>query len=240
MQMGIQMSKGNTGMKIIVINGSPKGKASNTNVMVSSLLKGAREAGAKTENVFLAEKEIEHCKGCHTCWQRGPGQCVINDDMLEVLSLMGGTNIICFASPVYFENISGMLKVFIDRMTMIGGPHSQVDGKENAQHTEPLKAQSPKLMMISNCGHPNRSEFDVTSLWIRRLAKKMNMELIGEIYATQGKYLSDPPENLHSAVSGYLQLLEMAGKEIATDVKLSGDTEKLLQQDFIYNVNQKV
>lgn len=215
-------------MKIIVINGSPKGKASNTNLMVDSLLKGAREAGAETKNVFLAEKEIKHCKGCHTCWQRGPGQCVINDDMLEVLSLMGGANIICFASPVYFENISGMLKVFMDRMTMIGSPHSQKDGEENEQHIEP-STQVPSLMMISSCGHPDKSQFDVTSLWIRRLAKKMNMELIGEIYATQGKLLNDPPENLRPAVSNYLQLLEKAGKEIATGMKLSADTEKILQ-----------
>lgn len=218
-------------MKIVVINGSPKGKDSNTNVMVCALLKGAREAGAETVNVFLAEKDIEHCKGCHTCWQRGPGQCVINDDMLEVLSLMGGANIICFASPVYFENISGMLKVFMDRMTMIGSPHSQKDGK-NGQHIEP-STQAPRLMMISSCGHPDRTQFDVTSLWIRRVAKKMDMELIGEIYATQGKLLNEPPENLRPAVSNYLQFLEKAGNEIAAGMKLSGATEKLLQQNYL-------
>lgn len=227
-------------MRIVVINGSPKGRDSNTNVMVCSLLKGARKAGAETVNVFLAEKDIEHCKGCHTCWQRGPGQCVIDDDMPEVLSLMGGANIICFASPVYFENISGMLKVFMDRMTMIGSPHPQKVDKENDKHMESSKTQASGLMMVSNCGYPDRSQFDVTSLWIRRLAKKMNMELIGEIYATQGKLLNDPPENLRPAVSNYLQLLEKAGKEIAAGMKLSAATEKMLQQGFLFNVSQRV
>ncbi|MFA4885939.1 MAG: NAD(P)H-dependent oxidoreductase [Desulfotomaculaceae bacterium] len=47
-------------MKIVAINGSPKGKASNTNIMVSAFLKGAQEAGAQTVNIFLAEKEIKH------------------------------------------------------------------------------------------------------------------------------------------------------------------------------------
>jgi multimeric flavodoxin WrbA len=222
-------------MKIVVVNGSPKGKASNTNVMVNAFLKGAEEAGAETINIFLAEKEIEHCKGCHTCWLRGPGQCVISDDMLEVLSLVGGANIICFASPVYFENISGMLKVFMDRMTMIGSPHSQKDAKEEDQHLKSSEAQIPKLMMISSCGHAERSEFEVTSLWIKRVAKKMHMELVGEIYATQGKLLTDSPENSYSEISNYLQLLEKAGKEIATNMKLSETTEKLLEQNFITN-----
>jgi hypothetical protein len=180
---------------------------------------------------FWRKKKSNTARDVTHAGREGQGQCVIDDDMPEVLSLMGGANIICFASPVYFENISGMLKVFMDRMTMIGSPHSQKDGEENGQHIEP-STQAPRLMMISSCGHPDRSQFDVTSLWIRRLAKKMNMELIGEIYATQGKFLNDPPENLRPLVSNYLQLLEKAGEEIVADMKLSADTEKFLQRNF--------
>ena len=215
-------------MKIVVINGSPKGEHSNTNIMVNALLKGAQEAGADTINIFLAEKEIEHCKGCHVCWTKGPGQCVISDDMLKALSLVGGADIIIFASPVYFENISGMLKVFMDRMTMLGSPHSKENEKEVMVQPEATGSQGPKLMMISSCGHPNSSEFDVTSLWIKRVALKMNMELIGEIYAAQGKFLTAPPEYLKSIISSYLQLLVNTGKEIASSKKISPITEKLL------------
>ena len=220
-------------MKIIVVNGSPKGKAGNTNVMVNSFLKGAQEAGVETINIFLAEQEIEHCKGCHTCWLRGPGQCVTKDDMLKVLSLLAGANIICFASPVYFENISGMLKVFMDRMTMIGGPQTKMDAKENDQQVKPHNTQIPKLMMISSCGHGDRSEFDVTSLWMKRVAQKIHMELICEIYATQGKYLSNPPKNMQTEVANYLDLLQKAGKEIATNMKLLDTTEEELKYGFI-------
>ena len=98
--------------------------------MVSAFLKGAEEAGAETVNIFLAEKDIKHCRGCHSCWFESPGQCVIKDDMMEVLSAVGGANIIVLATPVYFENISGMLKVFMDRMTMTGNPHSRKNVKE--------------------------------------------------------------------------------------------------------------
>lgn len=220
-------------MKIVVINGSPKGKNSNTNVMVQAFLKGAQEAGAETLSIFLSEKEIKHCKGCHICWTKGPGQCVTNDDMLGVLSSMGGVNIIAFATPVYFENISGMLKVFMDRMTMLGSPHSQKDIEEKVQEINSTEMLVPKLMMISNCGFPDRDEFQVVSLWIKRVAQKMHMELIGEIYATQGKLLTSPPEGLQSAISNYLLLLEKAGREIATNMNLSELTEKQLLQNFV-------
>lgn len=229
-------------MKIVVINGSPKGESSNTNKMVNAFLKGAQEVGANTINIFLAENEIKHCRGCHVCWTKGPGQCVISDDMLKVLSLVGGADVIIFASPVYFENISGMLKTFMDRMTMLGSPHSQKDEKEVGVQTEAEELHGPKLMMISSCGHPNSSEFDVTSLWIKRVALKMNMELIGEIYAGQGKFLTTPPEYLRPMVSNYLQLLETAGKEIASNKKLSAATERLLGQvkdGFDMNANLK-
>ncbi|MFZ5969872.1 MAG: flavodoxin family protein [Bacillota bacterium] len=220
-------------MKIVAINGSPKGKVSNTNVMVSAFLKGAQEAGAETTNIFLAEKEIQHCRGCHTCWSKGPGQCVIHDDMLKVLSFLGGADIIVFATPVYFENISGMLKVFMDRMTMIGSPHTQKEAKEKNQDIKPTETRTPKLMMISNCGLPDRSEFQVPSLWIKRVALKMHTPLIGEIYATQGKLLTMPTEEIQPHVSNYLHLLEKAGKEIVTTMKLSPTTENLLEKSFI-------
>lgn len=221
-------------MKILVINGSPKGNDGNTNVMVNSFLEGAKKAGADTINVFLSEKEIKHCKGCHVCWTRGPGQCVTNDDMLSVLSLAGEANVIVFATPVYFENISGMLKVFMDRMTMIGSPHSQDYSNKEINDEEKRHPQGPKLMMISSCGHNDRSEFDVVSLWINKVARKMNMELVGEIYATQGKLLTNPPEKLKSLISNYLLLLEKAGEEIATNMKLSCPTKELIDKSFIF------
>ena len=169
-------------------------------------------------NISACE-EIEHCKGCHTCWTRGPMQCVITDQMAEVLAQMGGADIIVFASPVYFGNISGMLKTFMDRMTMIGSPHSSNDAKKNDQQSGSMAVKVPKLMMISSCGFSDRTEFDVTSLWIKKVANKMNMELIAEIYATRGKDFNAPPESLSSEVLNYLQQVENAGKEIATDRK---------------------
>lgn len=209
-------------MKIVAINGSPRGRASNTGVMVDAFLKGAQEAGAETMNVFLAEKNIKYCRGCYSCWTETPGRCVIQDDMAEVLSRVAGADVIVLASPLYFNNISGTLKVFMDRLAVTGNPHSPKS-----------RSAAPKLVMISNCGFPDRSQFQVVSLWIKRVARLMRTEVIGEIYATQGRFLTAPTEEVRPAVASYLRFLEKAGAEIATSMKLSETTESLLGRDFM-------
>lgn len=217
-------------MKIVAINGSPKGIASTTNIMVNAFLNGAQAEGAEIANVFLSEKRIEHCKGCHVCWTKGAGQCVTSDDMLGVIAQLAGADVIIFASPVYFENISGMLKVFFDRMTMIGGPQSAAAAAVKEQQPKQPQPKAPKLMMISSCGHPNKTEFDVISLWIKKVAQKMHMELIGEIYAAQSRILAAPTTEMQATVNNYLKTLESAGKEVVKDMKISENTNDILMQ----------
>ena len=51
-------------MKVLAINGSPKGNKGNTEHLLQAFLKGATDAGAETEVVYLKDKEIHHCIGC--------------------------------------------------------------------------------------------------------------------------------------------------------------------------------
>ena len=90
-------------------------------------------------------------------------------------------------------------------------------------------------MMIANCGYPEKSQFQVISHWIKRVARNMNTEVIGEIYASQGALLSTEVEELRPVICKYLQLLEVAGKEIVTNLKLSEETITLLKSNFIPN-----
>jgi len=220
-------------MKIVAINGSPRGKASNTNVMVTAFFKGAQTAGAETVNVYLAEKEIKHCKGCFSCWINTPGQCVIKDDMAEIISLTEGADILVLATPLYFDNISGILKDFMDRSIVKGDPHFQKDATGESRHLKNIKEPSPKLVMMSNCGFPERSHFQVVSHWVERAALNMHTEVIGQIYATQGGLLTTPIEELQPVIFNYLQLLEKAGEEVVTNLKITEKTDKLLEQSFI-------
>ncbi|MEG6522465.1 flavodoxin family protein [Desulfotomaculum sp. 1211_IL3151] len=221
-------------MKIVVINGSPKGRKGNTNVIVSSLLKGAEEAGAQTTNLFLTEKNIHPCTGCTTCWfAPKPGQCVIKDDMFEIIAQLGDANVIILATPVYCENMTSLLKMFIDRLTMVANPYSYSKATPKDVSTQQQQMPpSPKLMMISTCGFPNKENFEVLAHWYQRFSHNMRMESLGEIYVTRGKYLMDTPQEISAAVAEYLLVVENAGREIATKGQITEKTKKLLDTPF--------
>ncbi len=226
-------------MKIAVINGSPKGRDSITNLMVTSFLRGAEQAGAETVTIFLAEKELRHCRGCFSCWLATPGKCVIkDDDMEDIVSRTEGAEILVLATPLKYANISSMLKVFIERMLIFANPYILTDQSGETRHPKKApEAESSfyrsKLVAIANGGLGQRGHFQVLSHWMKRLALNNLSEVVGEIYAPQGPLLVNPAAELQPLVENYLRLLERAGKEVATDCRVSEETGKLLEQNLI-------
>ncbi len=222
-------------MKMIAFNGSPMGASGNTNVMVTAFLEGAEAAGAEVENIFLADKEINHCKACRRCVFSG-GKCVINDDMEELISKYVESDIVVFATPLYIDNISGMLKVFFDRTICIGDPYFEKDenGETRGGKSKHFKnGIPPKMVVISNSGYPERSQFQALSLVMKRVARNFHLDLIAEIYLPAGMVLTAGIKELEPVINGYKETLCKAGREIAADLKLSGETQKSLEISFM-------
>ena len=97
---------------ILVISASLR-NGSNSDMLADEFMRGALESGNKAEKITLRGKNINFCKGCLACQKAG--KCVINDDMAEILLKMQQADVICFASPVYFYDMCGQLKTFLDR-----------------------------------------------------------------------------------------------------------------------------
>ena len=58
-------------MKIIGINGSPKGEKSQTRRLVMAVLEGARKAGADVTFIDICSLDINYCTGCGACYAKG-------------------------------------------------------------------------------------------------------------------------------------------------------------------------
>ena len=172
-------------VKITIFNGSPRAENGNTHVMVEAFMKGAIQAGAEVENVFLSKKEINHCRGCFSCWLKTPGKCVINDDMAELLEKFVKSDVVVFATPLYVDNVTGIMKNFMDRIIPAGDPHFEKDRGGECVHV--IRSEKiPKLVVISNSGFPEQSHFQVLKLLFKRIARNMRTEVIGEIYRGGG------------------------------------------------------
>ncbi|MCX8131451.1 MAG: flavodoxin family protein, partial [Clostridia bacterium] len=153
-------------MRITAFNGSPRGRASNTDVMVSAFLDGAASAGAQVENIYLAHHDIKHCQGCGHCINSG-GECVVQDDMQDLLPKYVESDIVVFATPLMIDNISGMLKVFMDRTFCIGNPQLEKDENGESRRVRSKRFENgvpPKIVVIANGGYPERSNFQVLPL----------------------------------------------------------------------------
>ena len=99
-------------MKILGICGSPRTDG-NTEVLLKEALKGASEAGAEVEAVFLRDKTISPCLEIYGC--KVDGRCVIEDDFHEVAEKMVQADAIILASPIFFYTVSAHTKMLMDR-----------------------------------------------------------------------------------------------------------------------------
>ena len=59
-------------MNILVINGSPKGKRSNTYRMTQAFVEGMQQAveDVQVEELTVRQLEIKPCLGCFACWNK--------------------------------------------------------------------------------------------------------------------------------------------------------------------------
>ncbi len=99
-------------MKIIAIYGSPR-KNGNTDLLLKQAVKGAREAGAHVEEIFLRDLKISPCLEIYGC--KSTGRCVIQDDFQKVQDLLLASDGIMLASPIFFYTVSAHTKIFMDR-----------------------------------------------------------------------------------------------------------------------------
>ncbi len=99
--------------KIIVISTSLR-RGSNSDMLADQFAEGAKAAGNEVEKISLAGKNIQFCMGCLACQKLG--RCVINDDVNAIMAKVMASDVVVWATPIYYYEMSGQMKTLIDRM----------------------------------------------------------------------------------------------------------------------------
>lgn len=98
--------------KVLVISTSLR-KNSNSEALADEFARGAKDAGHEVEKISLTDKKIGFCRGCFACLETG--RCVIQDDALDIVEKMHDAEVIAFATPIYYYEMSGQMKTLLDR-----------------------------------------------------------------------------------------------------------------------------
>jgi len=97
---------------VLGIAGSPR-RAGNSTTLMKAVLAGAAASGAAGKIFHLNDFLFHGCQGCSPCTQ--DATCRIQDDLTPVLEALRGADIWVLASPIYYDGVSGQMKLFFDR-----------------------------------------------------------------------------------------------------------------------------
>ncbi len=188
-------------MKVLGICGSFRDE-SNTNKIVQKV---AESTGCGFELVYLGKVDVQPCTGCLSCmWENG--QCAVKDDMQELYGKIMGADAMIIGSPVYYMNVSGAVKCFLDRKFAlyfrgIGPPGSPYTGQR------PLAGRpAVGVVTVAGGGHERAMES------LRRHFEINQMNIVGELAEVVGMGDVDDMPDLMGRV-------EEAGKKIAEALK---------------------
>ena len=101
-------------MKILILSGS-RNREGQTARAIKAIRKGITAAKGKSEVIFLTELKLERCRQCDPDgWGlcRKEGRCVIEDDFASIVEKVKAADVLVFANPVYFGDLSESMRAF--------------------------------------------------------------------------------------------------------------------------------
>jgi len=213
-------------MKVLVINGSPRGEASNTMVLTRAFLEGAGWSDA--EVIGVTKANIKGCLGCFDCWAKTPGKCVIQDDMAEILPKLIAADVVLWSFPLYYYSVPGQLKLLIDRQLPLVLPEMPA-GSESGTHPSRYDLEHQRHALISTCGFwtPEGNYNPVTAMFDRLFGAGNYTSLFcgqGGLFSVADMEDVSGAEELKELVDHYLAIVREGGAEFAKG-ELSAQTK---------------
>ncbi|MDO4415371.1 MAG: flavodoxin family protein [Erysipelotrichaceae bacterium] len=150
-------------MKIVVLMGSPNKKGS-TDILVENFVKGAEEAGNSVEVIDVAHMNIHPCIGCVRCGYEGP--CVQKDDNEIIRRKLLASDMVVFATPLYYYGMSAQLKIVTDRF---------------CAYNSSLNSRHLKSALLTVAWNADDWTFDALEAHYRTLVRYINFDDCGMV-----------------------------------------------------------
>lgn len=100
-------------MKVLVMNCSPVRNGATAEIV--NIVTARLEKKHDVKNICIDDYDIKFCKGCRKC--HTTAKCVQKDDVNRIIEQYEWADVIISVSPLYWADIPGQFKAFIDRCT---------------------------------------------------------------------------------------------------------------------------
>lgn len=106
-------------MKVIAFVGSARSDG-HTYGATERFLRKLQESGSvESEIIRLSQTNLEICRGCKLCCDKGEELCPIKDDFRIMMEKLEEADGVIFGTPNYSFHVSGHMKVFLDRFAYV-------------------------------------------------------------------------------------------------------------------------
>ncbi|MFZ2445831.1 MAG: flavodoxin family protein [Syntrophobacteraceae bacterium] len=155
--------------RILAIYGSPRKKGT-TSLLLASAVRGAIEAGAEVESVFLRDLKMSPCLEIYVC--KDTGRCAINDDFQALHDKLLACDALMIASPIFFYTVSAHTKIFMDRCQALWAKKYIIDKAPFG-----LRQPARKALFLSAGATSGSKLFDGVLLTMKYFLDTLDMEL---------------------------------------------------------------
>lgn len=105
-------------MKILIVMGSPRKVG--TWKAVQKVQAAMQQLGpVEFDVLWLKDANLQPCLGCHACIKRGESKCPLKEDLAGIQARMLAADGVIFATPVYSQQVSALLKTMIDHFSYL-------------------------------------------------------------------------------------------------------------------------
>lgn len=185
-------------MKLLIVSGS-RNSEGQTATATAALAKGAQSEGCEVKEVFLPTLNLKRCRQCEDSgWGlcAREARCIIEDDLAGIVDRIRQADVVAFATPVYFSDLSESMKAFLDRFRRIC-IHGANKDRINKKPVVGICVAggggggAPRCAMLlettlATCG------FDVVDM---APVRRQNLETKREVLRTMGAWLATKPSS---------------------------------------------
>lgn len=217
-------------MKALVINGSPKGAASNTMWLTNSFISGFPDT-VMVKTITLRDKDIHPCMGCFSCWTKTPGKCAIQDDMQNIYQDILESDIIIESLPLYFAGMPSRMRMMTERCLLFTKRYegSPEDTFHSILEMEEHSLKNKRLVLISSCGYVSMDTmFDALQKEYDLICGNGNYT---RILCAQGELLQAGRRTRQ--VMNYLEEVKEAGREFCETGRISEERKQVLEKQIV-------